>query len=324
MNSLKRLLLESSRLKTLHYEDRGQGTNFKFQPGERMPAFTNLLLRSYDWCHTAEDVQKHWDFSRIESLELVSVPVFQFLKSVAFNDLSSLHTLHVEDYSAHLADEREDATAGLHLLVRNHIRALEVLDITCHTHLFPLDAIRTHGKSLQVLRFRDHIGFSEDDQRCPTLHPDEVESLSRQLRFVHTLELDMDVRMCDSAAFLQAVCAFPAVHTLTLHVQTTVQPFEDVPPGSDYDYEAAMRTFQLLLQGKERVGARTSWKRIAINVGGWRRVMVRRLGSAWRRQNEMGIYAERCFVLEQDSYGNIGVQEEVCVENTSRGGSPVP
>ncbi|KAF4977040.1 hypothetical protein FZEAL_6378 [Fusarium zealandicum] len=324
LNSLKRLLVETPQLKTLHFEDRGQGTSFAFSPGDRMPALVNLLLRSYDWCHTADDVRKHWDFSRIKSLELVSIPVFHFLRSVSFEDFSHLHTLHVEDYSAHLPDKREDATAGLYLLVKNNIRALEVLNITCHTRLFPVDAIMVHRHSLQVLRFRDHVGFSEDDQSCPTLCSSDLVLLSQRLKHVHTLELDMDVRMCDPAAFLKAVCLFPAVNTLTLHIQTMVRPFDDSAPDSDCDYNAAMSTFRWLIYEKGRTGAPTGWKRIVINVGGWRRVMVRRLGSAWRRQNDMGIYAERCFVFERDLSGNMAVREEVCVENTSRGGSPDP
>ncbi|KAI8675443.1 hypothetical protein NCS57_00445500 [Fusarium keratoplasticum] len=325
LSSLKSLLVQASQIRTFHYEDRGQGTCFNFLPRDRMPAFTNLRLRSYDWNHAAEDVRKHWDFSRIESLELVSVPVFHFLRSVSFKDFAKLHSLQVEDYSAHLPDKREDATAGLYLLIKNHIRALEVLDITCHTKLFPLDAIMKHQRSLRVFRFRDHTGFSEDDERCPTLLPNDLAMLSQRLQSVHTLELDMDVRMCNATAFLRAVCAFPALHTLTLHVQTVVQPFEDIAPGNDYDYEAAMETFRLLIQGKHAMNSSASWKQITINVGGWRRVMVRRLSSAWRRQNEMGIYAERCFVLENDAWtGNIAVREEMCVENTSRGGSPIP
>ncbi|KAJ4132723.1 hypothetical protein NW754_015539 [Fusarium falciforme] len=192
LSSLKSLLVQASQLRTFHYEDRGQGTCFNFLPRDRMPAFTNLRLRSYDWNHAAEDVRKHWDFSRIESLELVSVPVFHFLRSVSFKDFAKLHSLHVEDYSAHLPDKREDATAGLYLLIKNHIRALEVLDITCHTKLFPLDAIIKHQRSLRVFRFRDHTGFSEDDERCPTLLPNDLAMLSQRLQSVHTLELDMD------------------------------------------------------------------------------------------------------------------------------------
>ncbi|RGP80945.1 hypothetical protein FLONG3_933 [Fusarium longipes] len=242
LNSLKQLLIQARQLNTLCYEDRGQGTCFNFLPGETMPPINNLLLRSYDWQHTAEDVGEHWDFSEIRSLELVSVPIFNFLKS--------------------------------------------------------------------VLRFRDHVGFSEDDQRCPTLPPSGLAGLGQQLKFVHTLELDLDTRLCDPFTFLRA---------------TMIQPLDEVAPGIDRDYEAAMKTFQLLVQEKERVGACAPWKRIAVNVGGWKRVMIRRLGGIWRRRNNMGIYAERCFVLERDAQsGRIAIHEEVCVEPSSHGGSPSP
>ncbi|KAF9773200.1 hypothetical protein IL306_009023 [Fusarium sp. DS 682] len=290
-----------------------------------MPPIVDLMLRSYDWNHTVEDVRKHWDFSKIQSLELVSVPIFNFLRSVSFQDFSALRTLHVEDYSAHLADKREDATMGLNMLVKDHIEALEVLNITCHTRLFQLESIAAHQNSLQVLRLRDHVGFSEEDQKCPTLAPVDLAQLGRQLKLVHTLELDLDTRLCDPTTFLRAICVFPAVHTLTLHVQTMIHPMEQVSPGVDRDYEAAMQTFKLLVQEKERTGSNVPWKHIVLNVGGWKRVMVRRLGDVWRRRNEMGIYAERCFVFERDvQTGNNSVREEVCVENTSRGPSPSP
>ncbi|KAF4448900.1 hypothetical protein F53441_7724 [Fusarium austroafricanum] len=308
LNSLKQTLVQAKQLKTLHYEDRGQGTCFNFSPGDKMPCIVDLMLRSYDWQHTIEDVGKHWDFSKIQSLELISVPIFNFLRSVSFQDFSALHTLHVEDYSAHLSDKREDATIGLNLLVKDHIKALEVLNITCHTRLFQIESIEAHRNSLQVLRLRDHVGFSEDDQKCPTLAPADLSQLARRLKFVHTLELDLDTRLCDPAAFLRAICAFPAVHTLTLHVQTIIHPLEEVSPRIDRDYEAAMQTFQLLIQEKQRFGSQTPWKRIVLNVGGWKRVMVRRLGDVWRRRNEMGIYAERCFILDRDTgNGNVAL-----------------
>ncbi|KPM35674.1 hypothetical protein AK830_g10894 [Neonectria ditissima] len=277
LGSLKRLLLQSPRLQTLHYEDRGQGTSFSFQPGERLPPLAQLLLRSYDWNHSAEVVRKHWDFSQIKALELVSVPVFNFLSSISFSDLSGLHTLHVEDYS-HLPDRRQEATGGLYLLIKDHIQALEVLDMTCHTQLFPLDAIEAHGRSLRVLRFRDHTGFVEDDRRCPTLWAGDLQLLSQRLRLVHTLELDMDVGLCDPPEFLRAICAFPSLDTLTLHVQTVVKPLEDAPSDVDRDYEAAMQTFRFLTQSRHQ-GASRPWKRVTINVGGWKRVMVRRLSN---------------------------------------------
>jgi hypothetical protein len=314
LDSLKQLLLHSTRLTTFHYEDRGQGTNFKFAQGERLPAFADLVLKSYDWNHSAEETGAHWDFSNLRSLELESVPIFNFLTSIDFNDLADLRRLHCEDYSAHLPDQRQEATGGLYLLVRHRIHALQTLSITCHTTLFPLDAILKHGRSLEVLRFRDHVGFGEDDRRCPTLWAEDLAQLAAGLSHVHTLELDMDTALCDPSQFLKTACCFRSLHTLTLHVQTVLHPLEVVHRGTDRDADAAMRTFAFLVRWKEQLNPDVPWRRIILNIGGWRPVMVRRLSAAWRRQNENGVFAERCFVLDRDVNDQMTVREQRCVE----------
>ena len=320
--SLKQLLLQAPGLDSFSYEDRGQGTSFTFASGDRMPAFKNIRLRSYNWGHTSEEVRRHWDFSEVESLELISVPIFNFLKSVPFDDFSNLRILRVEDYSAHLRDRRQEATGGLYLLVKNHIRALEVLDITCHTQIFPLDALLGHGSTLQVLRFRDHVGFSEDDRHCPTLWSNDVALLARHLKYVHTLELDLDIGICSPAEFLTAVCEFPALHTLTLNVQTIIHPTDIIPFGVDRDYDAAMQMYNFLIQIKRTSTPELSWKHVTINVGGWKPIMVRRLGSEWYEHNANGIYAERCFIMERTSEGEYMVREEMAMETFSRRTTP--
>jgi hypothetical protein len=328
LNSLKQLLVQSQRLETFHYVDRGQGTNFNFKTGERMPALRDLSLRSYDWNHSAEEVKAHWDFSKMESLELLFVPVFNFLSSVDFSKLRGLRKLHCEDYSAHLPDQRRQATGALYILIGQHIHGMEELSITCHVLLFPLDAILAHAATLQVLHFRDHVGFAEEDRRCPTLWAEDLSELANRLTRVHTLELDMDSKLCDPAEFIRSICSFRSLQCLTLHVQTVLHPLEAAQPGTDRDYAAAVRTFNLLLQGKATVAAAAAaasagntknavapWRRITINVGGWKRVMVRRMSTAWRRQNGHGVFAERCFVLERDVAGGLTVREEMCVES---------
>lgn len=311
LDSLKRLLLRSEKLETLHYNDRGQGTRFVFAEGERMPALQELVLRSYDWNHTADEVEKHWDFSRIRRLKLIDVPMFEFLDSVPFMDLAGLESLHCEDFSAHLHhDRRREATQGLYVLV-GRIRALQTLTLTCFTQLFPVDALLAHAGTLEVLRFRDHVGFGDEARRCPTLWVDDLAQLGRGLGRLHTLELDMDMAMCDPPLFLRTLCSFRRLHTLVLHVQTAVRVLELLPPGVDPDREAAMKVFGLLLRAK--TGA--PWRSITINVGGWRRHLVRRLSAAWRLQNENGVYAERCFVLEQDpASSQMMLREEVAIE----------
>lgn len=323
LSSLKNLLLSSGRLETLHFEDRGQGTQFNFLPNERFPPFRELTLRSYDWRHTPDEVAQHWDFSRINALELISVPVFNFLSSVAFTDLANLHTLHCEDFSAHLPDLRQEATAALYVLIKSYIRALSTLNITVHAAQFPVDALLPHASSLTTLRLRDHTGFAEEDRRCPTLYHDDVALLARHMRYLQILELDMDIVLTEPPAFLRAICSFPALHTLTLHMQTIIHPYETIHPNQqDRDYEAAMRTLRFLVITRQQLGA-TPWRSITINVGGWKRVMVRRLSEAWKRQNEKGVFAERCFVLERNaSTGDLSVREEMPTEAGSRPTTP--
>lgn len=324
---LKQLLLRATRLHSLHYEDRGQGTSFKFQEDERMPAVKDLLLRSYDWDHSRREVARHWDFSNIRSLQLVHVPSYNFLSSINPNDLRKLHTLRVEDASAHLPDKRREATRALTDLVSSYIDALETLDLVCHLPLFSLDALLVHRHTLQILRLRDHVGFGEEDHVCPTVDSLHLAGLAKELRYLHTLELDLDVTQCDPREFLSAACRFGNLQTLTVHVQTLLRPLEAVEAGTDRDFEAAMQSFQFLIQERERLSKLQDrcykpWKRITINVGGWRRVMVRRVSAAWRERNERGIFAERCFVMERSAHGQVGVREEIGLESPSRRATP--
>jgi len=330
LGSLKELLLRCRRLETFHHEDCGQGTQFAFGPGERLPAFTDLMLRHYDWRHSRESVAAHWDLSRLRSLRLVSVPIFNFLSSVRFSDLAGLHTLHADDFSAHLpTDRRQDAARALHVLVRDHVAALRVLSATLHTRLFPVvDALAPHAATLEALRLRDHVGFGDDDRRCPTLALADVRALARRLTRLASLELDMDLAAADPAdgvaPFLDALAAFPALHTLALHVQTRLRPHGRYAPGADPDRDAALATFAALV--RRRPPGAPAWRRVTVNVGGWKKVMVRRLAEAWRAQNRRGFFAERCFVLERRAgaggRGPLVVREEICVES-SRPQSPV-
>ncbi|RCI17138.1 hypothetical protein L249_1866 [Ophiocordyceps polyrhachis-furcata BCC 54312] len=308
--SVKRLVLQSPHLRTMHYRDLGIGTSFSFGGSERLPAVVDLVLQSYNWDHSADEVVRHWDFSRIRSLELVNMPVANFLASVRLGDFARLHTLRVEDYGGHLQETRPGATLRLCELVRDHVEALETLDITCHTQLFELEAIGRHQDSLRVLRYRDHVGFDDDNKRCPTLARSELTALGQRLGHVHTLELDMDDD--DDDAVVEAVLSsFDGLHTLTLHVQTRIRPGNAVEPDRDRDREAALDVFGRLVVGRRR--RRRPWRRVTINVGGWRRAMVRRMGHGWKRHNEQGVYAERCFWLEADGRGGYSVGEETAL-----------
>ncbi|KAI8627061.1 F-box domain-containing protein [Xylariaceae sp. FL1651] len=305
LENLKGLLQESTRLETFSYEDRGQGSQFTFTGTERLPAFKDLSLRSYDWNHTADAVRKHWDFSEIRHLEMVDVPMFQFLTSVLFSDFQQLETLRLEDFSTHLPDRRRDATRGQYILIKQ-IRALIDLKITCHIQSFPVDGILHHARSLRSLCFRDYVGFSDEYRRCPTLRIEDLNHMSRNLVNLRILELDMDEALCEPTQFLRALCNFRHLDTLILHTQTVLDVFESVNPDTDPDHRRAVQMFITLDRGKQ--GA--SWRSITINVGGWKRIMVRRLSAPWREQNSRGVYAERCFKLERNSDGHLLMHEE--------------
>lgn len=322
LGPLKRLITQSPELRTLHYEDRGQGTSFAFQGDERMPPLHHLTLRSYDWQHSREEVARHWDFSQLKVLQIVSVPSYNFLTSVNPCDLGNLRVLRVDDFSAHLPDRRREATWHVANMLSTYIRSLDTLDLVCDVATFSLDSVLQHRNSLLVLCLRDHTGFGEDDHRCPTLQARELSMLAAQLSVLHTLELDMDIQLCEPAAFLRAICHFPKLRTLTLHVQTVLGPLDSVHPETDRDFEATVQTFEFLWEHKQQSLQTCGWKRITINIGGWRRVMVRRVSSTWRERNERGIFAERCFVLEADEAGQPGIREEISVESTSNKVTP--
>ncbi|KAI1823648.1 F-box domain-containing protein [Xylaria intraflava] len=306
LENLKTLLLSSPRLETLRYEDRGQGTQFSFSRDERLPPIKELSLRSYDWNHDSDVVRQHWDFSEIRRLEMVDVPLNQFLNSVSFTDFQHLETLCLDDFSMHLPDRRQDATRSQYILIKQ-IRALVDLRITCHIQSFPVDGILQHAKSLRNLCFRDYVGFSDEHSRCPTMDIGDLDTMARQLINLHTLELDMDEQLVETNPFLRILCNFRQLHTLTLHTQTILDPFKHTDTSVDPDRARVTQMISLLVKGKQ--GA--SFRNIIINVGGWKLIMVRRLSSQWRRQNSRGVYAERCFAMEKGEDGSVAVREEL-------------
>ncbi|KAI1755831.1 F-box domain-containing protein [Xylaria castorea] len=306
VESLKGLLLDSPRLETFRYNDRGQGTQFEFGSNERLPAFKELSLRSYNWKHSSTTVRQHWDFSEIRHLEMIDVPLGPFLSSVCFEDFQDLNSLHLDDFSAHLLNRRPDTTRAQYLLIKQ-IRALTDLKITCHIPSFPIDGILQHAKSLRSLRFRDYTGFADEHRPCPTIKIEDLHSMSRELVNIRTLELDMDERCCEPHDFLHTLCSFRQLNTLTLHLQTALDTLKDTDTTIDLDYERTIYILSFLVQGKQPA----LWRSITINVGGWKPIMMRRMSAPWQELHSRGLYAERCFIMEKQESGALTVREEL-------------
>ncbi|KAF3061145.1 hypothetical protein GL218_02816 [Daldinia childiae] len=313
IDSLKRFLVQAQCTQNLNYNGRGQGTSFKFNGNERLPPFKGISLRSYDWNHSVDEVRRHWNFSRIEHLTLIDVPLFEFFTSVPIPELNNLRTLHCEDFTTHALSRREDITRILHVLI-GRIEALQKIKIVCNTESFPIDSLLCHADSLEALSFRDYTGFGDETRRYPTMRTKDLTQLSHALVNLSYLELGMDVTMCNSDQFLEALCNFPRLHTLNLNTQTVWRAHHMVRNNEDLDHTAALAMLQLLISDKRG----SPWRHITINVGGWKPVMVRRLGAAWRDKNNQGIYAERCFRMDRDEeMGEYIFREEEGKDNTS-------
>ncbi len=127
--SLTRLLLAARRLETFRHQDRGgRGTHLVFSPGDgRLPALTRLVLAHYHWDHSRDDVAAHFDLSRLHKLDLAAVPLAAFLASVDFADLAGLEELRADDVGVQVPDRRDEATRGLWVLVKHHVRQLPSL-----------------------------------------------------------------------------------------------------------------------------------------------------------------------------------------------------
>ncbi|KAK3949255.1 hypothetical protein QBC32DRAFT_400361 [Pseudoneurospora amorphoporcata] len=324
---LKLLLLRTPLLETFHYIDcraqRVPGQQFKFEEGQRLPPFKDLMLKNYDWKHDAEEVKLHWDFSRIRSLALLMIPVYKFLESVPFSDLTGLRHLHAEDYNEVIEHQnrqyateyqnRQLATKNLHVLIKDHIKSLQTLNITCFIGYFHIDALLAHAESLTSLVLRDHDVSNNLQQHRPALSAENLTVLSRSMSSLETLEIDIDHTAFPEAC-LSALCQFPRLHTLVLHTKTVIQPNSNHRPGQDPDLTRAYDCFTTLV--KQRRGP-TKWQRVVINVGGWReREVTPRAGRRPRvGRRETYTYYRACvfqryFVLEESAFG----QEDLIYE----------
>lgn len=247
LEPLKRLLLRARNLRALHYWDSGQGTRFSgFAPGERLPAFEELTLQSYDWDHDAAFTAAHWDFSRLRELKLIDVPDHPFLTAVPPHALRELQVLwfhsipYLSSSPFQSREDRESHDKEVTDLLANltlGIRALRELEITCHVRLFSarcvVDQDETmgacrgvllrHAPTLRVLRLRDHVGFDDSLRHCPTLRAVDLGVLACHLTNLRELDLDLDLLDSDRPeSFMKELCEFPRLEALTLHMRTTM------------------------------------------------------------------------------------------------------
>ncbi|KAM7216632.1 hypothetical protein V8F06_007947 [Rhypophila decipiens] len=264
--SLKGLLLASKSLEVFRYRDSEKTpTRFYFDQGERLPAFKEITLRSYDWTHGTEEAASHWDFSKIRSLELVSVSAFNFFSSVScrLGDFANLHTLRVDDSGIRSNGDgsreqsQEVAASIIHSLIRDNIHALHSLHLTVDIASFPIDALLRHSGTLKQLIFRHHQAFSTTtDDRL--LSVNSLGRLARSMTRLESLEIDLNVFHPSLAKFLGQMWKFKRLRNLTLNSVKTVAGHALFPDGGDGKKCAEEMILNLLRRrGRGRKGRKT-------------------------------------------------------------------
>ncbi len=123
-------------------------------------------------------------------------------------------------------------------LVRSNVRGLKSLRFTCFTDMLDVEAILRHGMTLESLTIRDFTGFGDENIRCPTMAVGDVMRLADGLPQLRDIELDMDTALIDPTHFVQALGRFKNLHSMTLHVQTVIDPNEPIPQDTDPDKNA--------------------------------------------------------------------------------------
>jgi len=105
---LKSSLLANTNLKVLRYtvEDAdmhifgGDCIPFPtFTRNQKVPAFRELTIPSYQWNHSTAEVESSWNFKELRYLDIRGVPLYPFFSSINFSDFGNLRVLKIGDFS---------------------------------------------------------------------------------------------------------------------------------------------------------------------------------------------------------------------------------
>ncbi|KAG4437950.1 hypothetical protein IFR05_006574 [Cadophora sp. M221] len=170
-----------------------------------------LILEHYDWQHTKEEVKAMWDFSRLESLSLHFVDIYNVLKTLTMSKLQLLKTLAIKK-CLFLVDDDGDKFHGL---ITDLIVALPNLEEFL-LHDSWVNSINIpvffgyHSKitRLELLDTRDGEQMTADDsahlvRACPDLR---------------SLKTNLDPERHDVQRFLKTVAEFLKMNSMWLEV----------------------------------------------------------------------------------------------------------
>lgn len=334
LDSLKELLLEARNLKSLFIHDvlarrGGLPKHFVFNPGERFPPLRELSLRYYHWVH---ETAENWDFSQLQRLTVLLLPLSSFLGSIDLAQLSNLNYLHMED----LLDLKEDqpmrklkATSLVYSLVRDHIKELKTLRATIALGCFAVDALVAHGNTLERLHLRDYpiLGDDNDNAAVSTFTTSELEVLARALTELHTLELDVTEEQLQEGGFLRTLLQFPKLEHVKLHIHVSLTKFDTRSlPMAYCDIDYGVGVSRMLIEAvaerrrtdMEMMGFPTTapaptmpWRSFAVDVALAQRLIARLKIPSILHEMSNEAFEERTCTLERPVLGPLRLTDEI-------------
>jgi len=193
---LQDLLVASQRLETLTLKY----IPHPFSPTRgRLPPIRRLALPGTLWLYTLNDINKIWDFSQLEDLEIPWHILGSFLESVSPEDLCQLKRLRVGE-SILKKDWREPGEAKRYQETLTHQLQIllegrhdfEELDIKCLLSLFDISLIARQSRSLQVLKLFD-TAHCEMEGPFPTVSLSSLRMLQTSCIYINSLDLGMNI-----------------------------------------------------------------------------------------------------------------------------------
>jgi hypothetical protein len=166
-SALQDFLVSAKRLRTLSFN-----WVLPFDPTRgRLPPIEHLVLPTMKWCYSAHYVERLWDFSLLQELQLPWFVLEGFLGSVRPELLSQLKCLRLIEcrlapsaWNIDSAAKYNNANQFTKLLEKLFISRhdYEVLDIRCLLDSFDMSIIAQQGRSLRTLKLLDLTDFEPE------------------------------------------------------------------------------------------------------------------------------------------------------------------
>lgn len=210
LEPFRRLAAASPNLRSLEF----QGMKYPFSvSGPRISPIKHLKMVKCFWNYSDADVNKIWDFSQLESLEVDDDCSARFFSSLSREALPCLKTLKVNQgyhNSLGVGMARE-----IHHFV-SKATGMRSIDVVCDFPVFNIGSLIDGWQELRTLKIHDYIGFGQRGQasNCPTILAKDLTRLQLFCPRLRELSLDMDTKTCDVSLHDYVVKKTPCSHSL--------------------------------------------------------------------------------------------------------------